>query len=126
MPPEISDLSREHAIRLWTRRQSGSWTEDDERSLSAWLAASAANRLAYEKVVRLWSLAGGLERDGFDVVVPRPMVKVRKVAIGCAVVLLVDHGTRATARVPESTRTTGSTRARVRPMRRAVWVTQRA
>lgn len=89
MPPEISDLSREHAIRLWTRRQSGSWTEDDERSLSAWLAASAANRLAYEKVVRLWSLAGGLERDGFDVVVPRPMVKVRKVAIGCAAVLLV-------------------------------------
>ena len=32
------------------------------------------------------------------------------------------HGTRVTARVPESTRTTGRTRASVRPMRRAAWV----
>ena len=32
------------------------------------------------------------------------------------------HGTRVTARVPESTRTTGRTRARDRPIRRAAWV----
>ena len=89
MPPEISDLSRENAIRLWTRRQSGSWTEDDERHLAAWLAGSSTNRLAYERVVRLWSLAGRLERDGYDVVVPRPMLKVRKAAMAGALVLIV-------------------------------------
>jgi transmembrane sensor len=87
MPPEISDLSEENAIRLWTRRQSGAWTEDDERQLAAWLAAAPTNEIAYERVVRLWSLAGGLERDGYDVVVPRPMLKVRKVAVACALVL---------------------------------------
>ncbi|MFL6600491.1 MAG: FecR family protein [Steroidobacteraceae bacterium] len=54
----------EHAIRVWTRRYSGTWLESDETELQAWLAAASENREAYEKVARAWSVAGSLKRPG--------------------------------------------------------------
>jgi transmembrane sensor len=60
----ITDACMEHAIRVWTRRHSGSWLESDETQLQAWLAAASENREAYEKVARTWAVAGSLSRPG--------------------------------------------------------------
>ena len=49
------------AIEVWTRRQSGTWNEADERQLQTWLAATAEHREAYEKVGRAWDKAGDLK-----------------------------------------------------------------
>jgi transmembrane sensor len=49
------------AIEVWTRRQSGTWSEADEQQLQTWLAATAAHREAYEKVGRAWDKAGDLK-----------------------------------------------------------------
>jgi transmembrane sensor len=57
-----TNISMEHAIRLWTRRHSGKWLESDEAELQAWLAAASENREAYEKVARVWAVAGNLNR----------------------------------------------------------------
>jgi transmembrane sensor len=89
MPTDIADLTLEHAVRLWTRRHSGTWTEEDERLLAAWLAAAAENRAAYEKVARLWARAGKLEKDQLDVVLPRRLFNMKRVAVSCAVLLLI-------------------------------------
>jgi transmembrane sensor len=60
-PPEkIADIRAEQAVRAWTRRHSGSWTQDDETTLQKWLAAAPENRAAYEKVGHAWTLAGGM------------------------------------------------------------------
>jgi transmembrane sensor len=88
MPPEVSDLSLEHAVRVWTHRHSGTWTEEDERQLRAWLAAAPENRAAHEKVARLWATAGRLERRAYDAIAPRRMFTARAVAVGCTVVLI--------------------------------------
>ncbi|HEY6921877.1 MAG TPA: FecR domain-containing protein [Steroidobacteraceae bacterium] len=56
----ISEISRQHAIRAWTRRHSGDWHETDETELQKWLAADGEHREAYEKVGRAWALAGKL------------------------------------------------------------------
>jgi len=55
---ESTDLAREHAIRTWTQRQSGSWTQEDETHLQKWLAAAPENRAAHEIVARAWAIAG--------------------------------------------------------------------
>lgn len=57
----ISEISRQHAIRAWTRRHSGDWRETDEADLQKWLAADGEHREAYEKVGRAWALAGKLK-----------------------------------------------------------------
>jgi transmembrane sensor len=88
MAPGISDLSLEQAIRLWTRRHSGTWTEEDERQLTAWLAAAPENRAAYEKVVSVWQTAGKMERRGHDAVVPSRTLTGPRVALACAAVLV--------------------------------------
>jgi transmembrane sensor len=49
------------AIEVRTRRQSGTWSEADEQQLQTWLAATAENRQAYEKVGRAWDKAGDLK-----------------------------------------------------------------
>jgi transmembrane sensor len=49
------------AIEVWTRRQSGTWSEADEQQLQMWLAATAEHREAYEKVGRAWDKAGDLK-----------------------------------------------------------------
>jgi len=49
------------AIEVWTRRQSGTWSEADEQQLQTWLAATTAHREAYEKVGRAWDKAGDLK-----------------------------------------------------------------
>jgi transmembrane sensor len=49
------------AIEVWTRRQSGTWSEADEQQLQTWLAATAEHREAYEKVGRAWDKAGDLK-----------------------------------------------------------------
>jgi transmembrane sensor len=57
----ISEISKQHAIRSWTRRHSGDWRETDEADLQKWLAADREHREAYEKVGRAWALAGKLK-----------------------------------------------------------------
>ena len=55
-----TSLADEHAIRAWTRRHSGTWSEADEVQLQAWLEAAPENRVAYNKVARVWAEAGAL------------------------------------------------------------------
>jgi transmembrane sensor len=88
----ITAAGMERAVRLWTRRHSGTWLESDETELQAWLAAASENRQAYEKVARAWAVAGDLNRP----VVSQSDAKRRRfsrssrVALGaCAAVLLV-------------------------------------
>ncbi len=85
MAPEVS---LEKAIRLWTRRQSGSWTEEDERQLSGWLAAAPEHRAAYERVARFWGMAGQLENPG-DLTVPPWMFTARRLGLACAAVVII-------------------------------------
>jgi transmembrane sensor len=56
----ISEISKRHAIRLWTQRHSGTWGEADEIELQRWLAANSEHREAYQKVSKAWALAGAL------------------------------------------------------------------
>jgi transmembrane sensor len=56
-----SATSLTEAIEVWTRRQSGTWSEADEQQLQMWLAATAEHREAYEKVGRAWDKAGDLK-----------------------------------------------------------------
>jgi transmembrane sensor len=62
----ISEISRQHAIRAWTRRHSGDWRAADEADLQKWLAADSEHREAYEKVGRAWALAGELKPSAAD------------------------------------------------------------
>jgi transmembrane sensor len=55
---KIADFRVEQAVRAWTQRHSGSWTQDDEANLQKWLASDPANRDAYEKVGRAWTVTG--------------------------------------------------------------------
>jgi len=56
-----SELAKRQAVRLWTRRHSGTWSDSDETGLQRWLATSGEHREAYEKVARAWNLAGSLQ-----------------------------------------------------------------
>jgi transmembrane sensor len=56
-----TDLCTEQALRAWTRRHSGAWSEADETQLQQWLAAAPENRTAYDKIARVWSSLGQLE-----------------------------------------------------------------
>jgi len=56
-----SELSMRYAVRLLTRRHSGTWRESDETELQQWLAASGEHREAYDKAARAWNLAGSLQ-----------------------------------------------------------------
>jgi transmembrane sensor len=60
MAQNVADLSTEQAVRLWTRRNSGTWTEADEAHLQKWLATAPEHRAAYDKVARAWAITGGL------------------------------------------------------------------
>jgi len=55
---KVTDLRLQQAVRSWTLRQSGSWTQEDEAKLESWLAADPDNRAAYEKVGRAWTVSG--------------------------------------------------------------------
>jgi transmembrane sensor len=87
MATGTSDSSLEQAIGAWTRRHSGTWTEEDERQLTAWLAAAPENRAAYEKVANVWQATGKLERRAYDAAVPDRSLMAPRVALACAVVL---------------------------------------
>lgn len=99
----ISEISRQHAIRAWTRRHSGDWREADEADLQKWLAADSAHREAYDKVGRAWALAGKLKSSSTSFSAgaapmdsPRsesppaiePTSYLKKVALAAGVVLL--------------------------------------
>jgi transmembrane sensor len=87
MAPGISNPSLEQAIRAWTRRHSGTWTEEDERQLTVWLAAAPENRAAYEKIASVWQAAGKLERRGYDAVALGRTRTALRFALASAVVL---------------------------------------
>jgi transmembrane sensor len=82
-----TDLCVEQAIRRWTRRHSGTWSDSDEAELRTWLTAAPEHRIAYERIARVWVSAGGLEgriqrpEAGF-----RPS-RSRQVWAACAAVL---------------------------------------
>ena len=78
----------QHAIRAWTRRQSGTWRENDEKALQAWLAANAEHREAYEKVARAWVTAGALKHDPTYESAPPSRFTVTKTAIAACIALL--------------------------------------
>jgi transmembrane sensor len=84
-----TDLAAEHAVRTWTRRHSGIWTEADEVELQAWLTAAPEHRAAYDRVARVWVTAGDLgnlfsRRE----IAPRP-VRRPGFAAACAAAVLV-------------------------------------
>lgn len=56
------DEPTEHAVRAWTQRHSGTWTDADEAALQAWRDADATHGDAYDRVARLWSLTGQIPR----------------------------------------------------------------
>ena len=86
-PRNVADLCTEHAVRVWTRRNSGRWTEADEADLQQWLAAAPENRVAYEKIARVWTSLGALEGRIPRLAIPhRPS---RLPLLGIAATLLV-------------------------------------
>lgn len=56
-----SEISKRHAIRLWTQRHSGTWGEANETELHRWLAENSEHREVYEKVRTAWALAEALK-----------------------------------------------------------------
>ena len=48
------------AVRECAARHSGTWTINDERRLTEWLAEDPENRRTYESVIQLWEAAGEL------------------------------------------------------------------
>jgi transmembrane sensor len=84
----VTDLATEHAIRAWTRRHSGAWTEADEAHLVHWLAAAAEHRVAYEAVTRAWDAAGRLEGRVQRCSIARRQPLYRPLAVACTIVLL--------------------------------------
>jgi len=83
-----SELSMRYAVRLWTRRHSGTWHESDETELQRWLAASSEHREAYEKVARAWNLAGSLQA-ATPILATVPRASSLKKAALAAVIALV-------------------------------------
>ena len=58
MRETVTDLRLEQALRAWTRRHSGAWTQDDEANLQKWLGDAPENQAAYDKVARAWNVTG--------------------------------------------------------------------
>jgi transmembrane sensor len=56
----IAAIATERAVREWTRRNSGQWTEADEADLQGRLAAAPEHQAAYDKVGRAWDAIGPL------------------------------------------------------------------
>jgi transmembrane sensor len=83
-----AELHLEQAIRVWTRRHAGTWTEEDERELSRWLAAAPEHRAAYERVERFWGMAGQLKSPGDDLPVSRSIFTAHRVGVVCAAVVI--------------------------------------
>ncbi len=55
-----TSIATEYAIRAWTRRHSGVWTDAEELELRDWLRAAPENRAAYAKVAEVWRDAAAL------------------------------------------------------------------
>jgi transmembrane sensor len=86
---EAADFCVEQAIRLWTRRHSGTWSESDETELQTWLLAAPEHRVAYDKVARVWASTGALQ-GRFARTEPTPRsTRLRLVLAACAAVLAV-------------------------------------
>ena len=83
-----SELAKRHAIRLWTRRHSGTWRDSDETELQRWLAISGEHREAYEKVARAWNLAGSLQTTAPATSATTRGSPVKRAALAAAIVLL--------------------------------------
>jgi len=89
MAQPVTSLSLEYAIQLWTRRHSGTWSDDDEAELRRWIDASAEHRDAYAKVAALWTTAGGLEGRIQRPPIPVRSARTQRLLAMCAAVLIV-------------------------------------
>ena len=87
-----TSLADEHAIRAWTRRHSGAWTEADELRLQAWLEAAPENRVAYDQVAGVWAETGALAGRFPRTAVVQRTRRRRIVAAICATLLIVVSG----------------------------------
>lgn len=61
---ESSIQIEERAAAWLTQRDSGNWTEADERALQAWLAASTAHEVAFVRLEAVWHAADRLNALG--------------------------------------------------------------
>jgi len=88
-PTLATDPVTAEAVEALVRRHSGNWTSADEADLNAWLVKEARHRAAYERMSRVWDLAGQLRRT----MVRRPAVRPRRfhwtLAAGCILGFLV-------------------------------------
>jgi transmembrane sensor len=84
----VTDLCVEQAIRIWTRRHSGTWSESEEAELQAWLTAAPEHRAAYEKVGHLWTRSGQLDGRVQRSEVGLRSVRLRHIWAACAAVLV--------------------------------------
>lgn len=87
--PEVSRLCDEYAIHLWTRRQSGRWSDADESELQRWLLEATIHCDAYDRVATLWAMAGKLQGRYPRVTLPLRSYRSRRVWVACATVLVV-------------------------------------
>ncbi|HTY03912.1 MAG TPA: FecR domain-containing protein [Rhodocyclaceae bacterium] len=84
--PKLAPTEQE-AVRRCVARHSGEWSSADEARLAEWLAASEANRQAYERVSRTWLVAGAVPTA--STLVHRPaFAKARAAWAAVATVLL--------------------------------------
>jgi transmembrane sensor len=78
-----ASFATEYAVRAWTRRSSGSWTDADESQLQAWLTAAPDNQAAYDKVARVWADTAGLAERFPHRTLPRRPNRRRAIALAC-------------------------------------------
>jgi transmembrane sensor len=89
MTGDKTDSPLDHAVRAWTRKHSGTWSEGDETELRAWLGASPEHRAAYDKVARVWTNAGDLAGSYRLRAPPHRRFDARRILVtSCAAVLV--------------------------------------
>ncbi len=77
-PPDTPAAIEAAAIRWWTARHGGNWSPAQEQQLSAWLDQDPAHRQAYQRVARVWELAGTLPAPAEPAAPPSPPPRQRR------------------------------------------------
>ncbi len=85
----VPEVPTEQAIRAWTRRSSGAWSDAQEADLQKWLAAAPEHRAAYDKVTRVWGSLGGIEGRVSRLPAPPPAQRARLRWAAAAVIVVL-------------------------------------
>lgn len=94
-----SEQVEEAAVRWLMRRQSGTWSESDQKQLDAWLRAATAHRVQYLRATRTWEQTDRMKALGAGV---PPGVVPKRGAWGDAVFLPGGPGTHAVSESSEA------------------------